>query len=350
MTKPAKEKSTAQPKFILTKFFLSTLFIFAPLFRIWLKKEMKIKKNENKKKPVIPQVVKEVEQKETPDVSILVRTYNEEKFLGLTLESIFAQQGVRFEVIVIDSGSTDNTIEIAKEFDVRIFQIAQEDFSYGRSLNIGANLSRGSIVVNLSAHAIPKDNFWLSNLVSKVGKDDIVAVHGRELSIEGHAGLFEQKILADAYGEFEIKRKNDFYFSNANSAIKKDLLLAFPFDETLNWAEDQLWASKIQKKGYATLYNPKASVYHSHNLSMKENFKRAYLYYDMLFSTLLKGKEGATDFGYRKNLPRRVVSFRHFLIEQKKLNPLFAFFYSAYCEFVNYLGCRFASTNSLARK
>jgi glycosyltransferase involved in cell wall biosynthesis len=274
-----------------------------------------------------------------PAISIIIRTFNEEKFLKKTLTKVFAQKESDKEVIVIDSGSTDGTVDIARSFPARVYAIRKEDFSYGSALNLGAKLARGEIVVNLSAHAIPDGDDWLKNLVAPLDDPETAGVHGRELPIEGHAGLFERKILFDAYGDNEIVRKSDPFFSNANSAIPKKLLGKFPFDETLGWAEDQLWASKVQEAGYKTVYTPDAPVRHSHNLDMRGNFDRALAYYRMLFATVYNGRGNEIRSSYRRILPSRSKDFRRFLVANRLMNVFAAIFYAPYCEYINYLGC-----------
>jgi len=71
-------------------------------------------------------------------ISVVVRTYNEEKWIGLCLDKIFSQKvDDDIEVIVVDSQSTDRTVEIAKEYDTKIITIPKKEFTYGRSLNLG---------------------------------------------------------------------------------------------------------------------------------------------------------------------------------------------------------------------
>ncbi|MDH5541622.1 MAG: glycosyltransferase [Nitrospinota bacterium] len=318
---------------------ISILEIFARPLVCRFNKKTKIPKPA---KIVSPTPYKTIVERErgAPQVSIVIRTYNEEKFLGKTLEAVFLQKGVDAEVIVIDSSSTDSTLEIAKSFPARIFTIRKEDFTYGGTLNLGAKLARGEIIVNLSAHAVPAGNRWLSSLIEPLNDGTVAGVHGRELPMEGHAGLFEEKILLDAFGERPLTRSSDPFFSNANSAIPKKFIQEFPFDESLGWAEDQLWASAVQKGGYKTAYAPAAAVYHSHNLNMAGNFDRSLAYYRMLFYTIHKENAAEVASSFRKKLPTRALSFRKFLTIRKDMNPIYALLYAPWCEFVNYLGCR----------
>ena len=91
-----------------------------------------------------------------PDVSIVIRTLNEERYLRELLLSIQKQQSsFSYEIILIDSGSTDNTLNIAKEFACMILHISREEFSFGRSLNRACRAAHGSYFIFISGHCIP---------------------------------------------------------------------------------------------------------------------------------------------------------------------------------------------------
>ena len=324
----------------LILFFLE---LAAPILRKIYASKSKITEPSISSSPITYEPLKELAANKTddkvPDISIVIRTYNEEKYLERTLANVLAQTEENREVIVIDSGSTDRTVDIARSFPVRLFGIKKEDFSYGSALNLGAKLALGKTVVNLSAHAMPDSKDWLKNLVAPLDDPDTAGVHGKELPIENHAGLFERKILLDSNGDKEIVRRSDPYFSNANSAIPKTILEKFQFDEKLGWAEDQLWASQVQEAGYKTVYAPDAPVRHSHNLDMRGNFDRAYAYYRMLFATMYKGRGNEIRSSYWKILPSRSKDFRRFLVSNKLMNSFSALLYAPYCEYINYLGC-----------
>ena len=88
-------------------------------------------------------------------ISIVIRTKNEEKYLAQTLDMLIAQKEMDFEIIIVDSGSTDRTLDIIKNYHVKLIEIKPEEFTYGYALNIGAEAASGEYLLNLSAHAIP---------------------------------------------------------------------------------------------------------------------------------------------------------------------------------------------------
>ncbi|MDP8200606.1 MAG: glycosyltransferase [Candidatus Tenebribacter burtonii] len=203
--------------------------------------------------------------------SIIIRTYNEVKYLGECLEQIYKQTIKDFEIIIVDSESTDSTLEIASKYPVKIIEIKKEDFSHGRSLNIGCRAAKGEYLVLISAHAIPVEKTWLEELI-KPFDENVAAVFG------------QQKPMKDAYplvkrfveNSWENIGKSRILLSNSNSAIKKEIWEKLPFDEDLIAAEDVLWAKEVKTLGFEIVYNAKAAVYHSHNDTIAQVYKRYY--------------------------------------------------------------------------
>jgi rhamnosyltransferase len=209
-----------------------------------------------------------------PSVSIVIRCKNEERFIGATLEKIFAQDiPVPFEVIVLDSGSTDRTLNIVQQFPAKLFFISPEDFTYGYALNYGIERAQGSIICLLSAHCMPADDRWLYELISPIMKDSADATYGRQLPIRG-INPFEEVSLSKHFPE-EGKTSGRVPFSNANCAFLKAMWLAVKFDEQLPSWEDYLWYHLLQEE-YIFVYTAKAAVYHTHRLSLKRTGQRAF--------------------------------------------------------------------------
>ena len=127
------------------------------------------------------------------NVSIVLRTKNEGRFIEGTLNLIRKQvYDSPPEIIVVDSGSSDDTVVIAKDqADVRLIQISPEDFSYGKSLNTGIRAASGDVVVALSAHAFPYEELWLRQLLKHFGDSTVAGVYGRQLPHEECLALRE---------------------------------------------------------------------------------------------------------------------------------------------------------------
>jgi glycosyltransferase involved in cell wall biosynthesis len=210
-------------------------------------------------------------------VSILIRTKNEERHIGQTLAVIFSQTYKYFEVIIIDSGSTDKTLEIAKKFPVQIYEIKPEDFTWGFSLNYGFMRAKGEYVVCLSAHSLPLSEDWLEIIISKFKDDNVAAVMCNTLPWPD-CNPFDRRGLLKKFNmpKQEIPESPPFIFGNVSSAIRKSIWEEIHFDESLSYCEDEDWRRKVKKLNYKVMYEPEAKVYHSHNETLSQIYRRTY--------------------------------------------------------------------------
>jgi rhamnosyltransferase len=206
----------------------------------------------------------------TLKVSIIVRTYNEEKWIGHCLEAIFKQKFENFEVILVDNNSTDHTIQIAKRYPIsKIVSIA--DFFPGKALNDGIRGSSGNYIICISAHCIPKDNLWIQNLYKNFNKSQKIAgVYGRQLPLS-FTGDADKRDLLISFGQDKKIQEKDYFFHNANSMIPREVWDQFPFEEDLTNIEDRVWGKLVIEAGYKIIYEPTAPVYHYHGLHQHGN-------------------------------------------------------------------------------
>lgn len=265
-------------------------------------------------------------------ISIVIRTKNEGKSLPLTLERIYSQKiDKAFEIIIVDSGSTDDTLEIAKKFNCKILKIPQKKFTYPYALNFGTEHSKGDIIVYLSAHCPPVNDYWLHHLTKHFSDTSVVAVRGRDVPIKGKNPV-EEYTLLQAYPDlpnFEyIEDKTLYRYTNGNTAIRKTIWEKYKHPEGICYkihplltGEDQIWASYLLKKGYRIIYEPQSMVYHSHKLELKKIWTFSYgpgyfsneLHFPVFSARKSSGKEIIKDILFRmKNLSLYFLKNKYF--------------------------------------
>jgi 2-desacetyl-2-hydroxyethyl bacteriochlorophyllide A dehydrogenase len=203
----------------------------------------------------------------TPETSIVIRAFNEERWLPEVLTAIAGQTYRNFEVLLVDSGSLDRTRDIAAAYGARIIRLRSEDFTFGHSLNLGIQEARGVFIAIISAHAIPTDEQWLERLIAPLREPDTAMVFGGQ---RGHAvsKFSEARDLERVFPGRPLVMDDDHVFvNNANSAIRRDLWLQHRFDEGLPGLEDAEWAKYWIPLGRKVLYEPTACIYHVHTES-----------------------------------------------------------------------------------
>ena len=179
------------------------------------------------------------------DISIIIRTYNEEKYLPYLLNSIRTQSLYnQTETIVVDSGSTDSTLAIANDYESKIINIEKVNFTFGRSLNLGCEKAKGKYFVIVSAHCIPQNNYWIENLVTPLLENTSSYSYGRQIGSR-ETFFSEEQIFNKYYPPITNLFQKGFFCNNANSAITREEWKKYKFDETLTGLEDIDLAKKF---------------------------------------------------------------------------------------------------------
>jgi glycosyltransferase involved in cell wall biosynthesis len=217
------------------------------------------------------------------EMSILVLTKNEVHNIGPCLDAVYSQKDVgTFEVVIVDSSSTDATLEIARRYPVRIEQIPAEAFHHARTRNFAASLAQGEILVYLAADALPAREDWLHSLISNFSDPGVAGVYGRHLP-KMDSTLERQDALDAVYGEKRMVKDPSggaelgyryYHFSTVNAAIRRSVWQAMPFPEDIKVFEDLAIAKRMLDRGWKIVYEPRAAVYHSHNHSTIGLLKR----------------------------------------------------------------------------
>lgn len=214
-------------------------------------------------------------------ISIIVPIYNGEKYLEKLVSKIREQEiNKKIELIALVTKSKDNSLKKAKElFDI-VLEI--EKFNHAKTRHEGALKSSGDILVFITQDILPYDNQWLKNLIEPLN-DKIIASFSRQIAYKEHSDI--EKIIRefnypnkDRICNKEMKEKNgrkNIFYSDASSAIIREKFFELDgYNFEVPTSEDVYLANKIIENGYSFLYASQSKIWHSHQLSLKETYKR----------------------------------------------------------------------------
>lgn len=218
-------------------------------------------------------------------ISVLIPARNGGELLARCLETIYEQTiDEEFEVVIVDSGSTDGSVERARALGARVYEIPASEFHHGRTRNLLVSHARGEVVVFTSHDAVPDGTDWLEHLTAPLRRGDpgVGGVYGRQAA-HADATPPERYFLDFLYGpsprvqsasSVDELTMETTLFSNANSAMPRALLEKFPFADDVLIAEDQDWSRRVLLDGWKIVYEPRAVVRHSHAYTIRSAFKR----------------------------------------------------------------------------
>jgi len=203
--------------------------------------------------------------------SIVIRTYNEEKHLDNLLVEVNKQKCdlFDFEVVVVDSGSTDRTLEIANKHGCRVTHIKKSEFTFGRSLNMGCKFAKGDFLVFISGHCIPTNDQWLDELCKPLLDKQVAYSYGRQQG-KDTTKYSEYRHFEKWFPMYSKLPQVGFFCNNANAAITRQAWLKFEFNEELTGLEDMHLAKLLVESGDKVGYVSTSSVYHIHDESWRQ--------------------------------------------------------------------------------
>ena len=221
-------------------------------------------------------------------ISIIIPTYEASKHLGLLLESISSQTVKDFELIVIDSSSSDSTLDIAKSYNAKTTVIDQSEFDHGRTRTLAAEQAKGEILVYFTQDAKPCDRIAIEKLIKPIEEDDqVAAAYGRQLPAPDSTVFAQHLRLFNYPDKSQMRQLSDCYklgiktafLSNSFAAYRRSDLAAIGyFKDGLIFGEDTYATAKMLLKGKKIAYAADAKVFHSHNYTICQDFRR---YFDM---------------------------------------------------------------------
>lgn len=201
---------------------------------------------------------------EKPKISIIIRAYNEAKHIGRLLIGIEQQNFTDVEVIVVDSGSEDETVQIAVNHDAIIVHIQPDIFTFGRSLNRGVAAASGEYIVIISAHCYPVFPDWLDQLIQPFADPQVAVSYGKQRG--GETNWFsEHQFFYKYFPDISQPRQGHPYSHNANAVIRREIWEEHPYNEYVTGLEDLAWSSWAFEQGYAIAYVAEAEVIHLHD-------------------------------------------------------------------------------------
>lgn len=210
------------------------------------------------------------------------------------LRRLFSQRtSFCYEVLVIDSGSTDGTVGLANRYGASVHRIDSSEFDHGATRNLGASLTSGRYVVFLVQDALPADDNWLAAMVDDLDADETVAgAYGRQIPRPGSSPL--TRALMRDWPTFRLERREQFaggagpygslspatrrslaVFDNVSSCVRRSVWEIFPFERT-GFGEDVRWGKAVVEAGYKIVYEPRSAVLHSHERGAIYDLRRHY--------------------------------------------------------------------------
>jgi rhamnosyltransferase len=220
----------------------------------------------------------------SPVISVVIPVRNEARNLGRCLDGIRSQAiDEEVEIVVIDSGSTDGSVEIARARGAVVHEIAPKDFNHGGTRNLGASYASGDPLVFITGDAFPVDEYWLERLTRPLREEpEVAGVYGAQLPHLG-ARPPECYFLSFLYGREPRRQRastvdelsmDTTLFSNVNAAMPKRIWESFPFADDIVMSEDQEWSRRVLLSGSTIAYEPRAAVRHSHDYTLLGAFRR----------------------------------------------------------------------------
>ena len=209
-----------------------------------------------------------------PFVSIIMRSYNEAWALKGTLPALKAQAHRDWELIVIDSGSTDGSQDLIRAMEPAHFvQITPKEYNPSRVMNHGMRLARAEYGIFINADATPQGSNWLGPLVEALLDPKVAACFGRQIPRPDCQAVFAND-YDRCFGPNRESAKWDHFFSMVSSGLRRDVWSKRGFREDLQYAEDDEYTRWCRAQGYQVRYVEESIAMHSHNYTLAEMRKR----------------------------------------------------------------------------
>lgn len=258
-------------------------------------------------------------------ISIIVPIYNGEKYLEKLVIKLRKQKGnFVIELIALISQSKDRSLEISKELFDKVLEVKK--FDHAKTRHEGVLIAEGDILVFITQDILPYDNNWLRELVNPLN-ENIIASFSKQIAYKEHSEIEriirefnypDKNRICNKQNEKINGRKNIFYSDASSAILKEEFLKLGGYDFFTPTNEDVYLASKIVKSGKTFIYMAESKIWHSHQLSLKETYKR---YKDI--GKFEKSFEKEIDFSKTKNEGKKLLMYLiKGLIKKRKIKEL----------------------------
>lgn len=291
------------------------------------------------------------------DASVVIPTKNAGAILDRTLKMVFSQKtDFTYEVICVDSGSKDDTLNIIQKYPCKLYQIPPEEFGHGKTRNYGAGKGTGEFIVFITQDAAPASETWLDNFLRAMKLDDEIAggfgIHYPyedcnaldRVDLVRHFQNFGEENRIFYIDDFEKYKKDNGYmqylafFSDNNACLRRSVWEKYPYPD-VDFAEDQVWMRQMLEKGYKKVYCPYAPVYHSHNYKLGTYYQRSFDEFRGLYNVyqyVISDSWWKLPVLWAKHVRRDLHNIR--MQQMSKKEKLYWLFYSVVRNYCRYYG------------
>lgn len=211
----------------------------------------------------------------TPRVTVIMRTKNSDWVVHHALAALFSQTYRDFELLVIDSGSTDRTLAILDEYPHRRIEIRPEEYFPGPVLNLGASHARGELLVFQNSDGVPLDDRVLARVVAAFDDPRVEAALARQLPRPEARGWVRREYAA-SFPDSEDSAPW-ITLSMPFAAMRRTTWEAHPFYEDAWASEDTEWGLRARRRGARIAYVRDACVMHSHDYTLRQGYGRRFV-------------------------------------------------------------------------
>ena len=243
-------------------------------------------------------------QSRAASIGVVIRSLNEEQHIGRLLTGLSHQTVRPDEIVLVDSGSTDATVEIAARFGARIETIAPADFSFGRSLNLGCKALDTDVLVIASAHVYPLYDSWIEHLVRPLERPEVALSYGRQVG-DHRTKFSEQRLMLRWFPAQSTPTQTHPFCNNANAAVRRKVWAELPYDEELTGLEDLDWARRAMARGHLLSYVAEAPVVHVHEESwqrLRDRYRREAIAHKRIYEDQQMSAVEAVGLGVRHTI------------------------------------------------